>query len=170
MAKRHSTMREGVTAGVLGASVIAVWFFIVDIIARHPLHTPQLLGSALFSILGPGGSRSATAEVITFTVVHYGIFIIVGLIATAVIHAAQREATVLAGAFILFVVFEIAFYGFVALLAHTLLRELAWYSVAVGNVFAAAAMGTYLWRRHPDLGESLSHSLSGKEDRGEAAD
>lgn len=162
METRHSTVREGVTAGVLGATVIAVWFFIVDIIARHPLHTPEVLGAALFSVLGPG-DHSAAVAVATYTVVHYAAFIVVGLIATAVIHAAHREPTVLAGAFILFVAFELAFYGFVALLAHTLLEELAWYSIAIGNVLAAIAMGAYLWRRHPSLGRNLSYSLSGRE-------
>ena len=164
MAQRHSTVLEGIIAGVLGATVVALWFFIVDLIARHPLHTPQLLGAALFSILGPG-SESAAWYVVTYTVVHYAVFIAVGLIATAVIHAAHRQPAVLAGAFILFVALELAFYAFVSLLAHTLLRELAWYSIAIGNLLAAAAMGTYLWRRHPGLGENFSYALSGKEHR-----
>src|SRR5690242_8426166 len=98
MAQRHSTVLEGIIAGVLGATVVAVWFFIVDLIARHPLHTPQLLGAALFSILGPG-SESAAWYVVTYTIVHYAVFIAVGLIATAVIHAAHRQPAVLAGAF-----------------------------------------------------------------------
>ena len=165
MAQRHSTVLEGIIAGVLGATVVALWFFIVDVIARHPLHKPQLLGAALFSILGPMGSESPAWYVVTYTVVHYALFIAVGLIATAVIHAAHRQPAVLAGAFILFVALELAFYVFVSLLAHTLLRELAWYSVAIGNLLAAIAMGTYLWRRHPGLRENLSHALSGEEHR-----
>lgn len=165
MEKRHRTAREGVVAGVLGGTFVAAWFFIVDIVARHPFHTPRLLGAALFSLLGPLGSESPTLYVVAYTVVHYALFIAAGLIATAVVHAAHREPTILAAAFILFVVLELAFYGFVSLLAHTLLQELAWYSVAIGNVLAAAAMGTYLWRRHPALAEDFSYSLSGKEGR-----
>jgi len=163
MTKPHSTLREGTFAGVLGATVVAVWFLIVDVIAGQPLHTPRALGTALFSILGPLGFESPSVYVIAYTVVHYVLFILAGLIATAVIHASQREPTVLAGAFVLFIVLEIAFYGFVSLLANTLLRELAWYNVAIGNLLAAVVMGTYLWRRHPALGANLSYSLSGKE-------
>lgn len=165
MSERHRTSVEGAIAGVLGATVVALWFFIVDVIARHPFHTPQRLGAALFSILGPTGSESAAWYVVTYTVVHYALFIGVGLIATAVIHAAHRQPAVLAGAFILFIALELAFYIFVSLLAHTLMQELAWYSVAIGNVLAAVAMGSYLWRRHPGLRENFSHALSGKEHR-----
>src|SRR5918911_338196 len=165
MAKPHSTLREGTIAGALGATVVAIWFLIVDVIAAHPLYTPRALGAALFSVLGPLGVESPTLYVVAYTVVHYIVFIVAGLLATAVIHAAQREPTVLAGAFVLFIVFELAFYGFVSLLANTLLRELAWYNVAIGNLLAAGVMGTYLWRRHPALGANLSYSLSGKERR-----
>jgi len=163
MDRTHNTLREGTIAGALGATAVAVWFLIVDVIAGHPLHTPQVLGAALFSILGPIGGESATAHVIAYTIVHYVLFVLAGLIVTAVIHASQREPTVLAGAFILFIVFELAFYGFVSLLANTLLRDLAWYNVALGNLLAALVMGAYLWRRHPGLRKDLSYSLSGKE-------
>lgn len=159
----HSTLREGTIAGVLGATVVAVWFLIVDVVAGHPLHTPEVLGAALFSILGPIGAESATVHVVAYTIVHYLLFVAAGLVVTAVIHTSQREPTVLAGAFVLFIVFELAFYGFVSLLAYTLLRDLAWYNVAIGNLLAAAVMGAYLWRRHPALGKDLSYSLSGKE-------
>lgn len=165
MTKNHSTLREGTIVGALGATAVAVWFLIIDAIAAHPLHTPRALGAALFSVLGPLGLESPTLYVVAYTVVHYILFIVAGLIATAVIHASQREPTVLAGAFVLFVVLELAFYGFVSLLANTLLQELAWYNVALGNLLAAVVMGAYLWRRHPALGKNLSYSLSGKEQR-----
>ena len=36
----HSIVREGVIAGFLGATAVAVWFFVVDLIAGHALvHT-----------------------------------------------------------------------------------------------------------------------------------
>ena len=165
MTKPHSTVREGTFAGVLGATVVAVWFLIVDVIAAHPLHTPLELGAALFSILGPLGTEPPTWYIVAYTIVHYGLFILAGVIATALIHASQREPSVLAGAFVLFIVLELAFYGFVSLLANTVLQELAWYNVAIGNLLAAIVIGTYLWRRHPMLGKNLSYSLSGKERR-----
>jgi len=165
MTKPHSTVREGTFAGGLGATVVAIWFLIVDVIAAHPLHTPLELGAALFSILGPLGMEPPLLYVVAYTIVHYALFILAGVVATALIHASQREPSVLAGAFVLFIVLELAFHGFVSLLANTVLRELAWYNVAIGNLLAAIVMGTYLWRRHPMLGKNLSYSLSGKERR-----
>ena len=40
---------EGMIAGVIGASVIALWFFVLDIIQGRPFHTPTVLGTALFA-------------------------------------------------------------------------------------------------------------------------
>ena len=39
---------EGIRAGLVGASIIALWFLIVDTIAGRPLYTPTVLGAALF--------------------------------------------------------------------------------------------------------------------------
>ena len=36
----HPLLREGVVAGVLGATAIAVWFLFVDLISGRPLSTP----------------------------------------------------------------------------------------------------------------------------------
>jgi divalent metal cation (Fe/Co/Zn/Cd) transporter len=86
------------------------------------------------------------------------------MLLTAVVHHAEVESSVLAGALILFVAFEIGFYGFTALLSqHELLGDLAWYQIGIGNLLAAGAMGTYLWRRHPELSQEFVHALGGSE-------
>ena len=46
-------VREGIIAGFIGATVIAVWFFFIDIIVGEPLFTPTTLGRGLLSIFGP---------------------------------------------------------------------------------------------------------------------
>ena len=74
-------MREGVIAGVIGATVIAVWFFFVDIIASHALFTPTTLGRGLLSIFGPVPSgQSDVTLVIIYTLFHYAAFILIGLV------------------------------------------------------------------------------------------
>ena len=45
--------QEGIIAGTLGAATIALWFLVLDILAGHPLYTPNVLGIALFK--GRGG-------------------------------------------------------------------------------------------------------------------
>lgn len=160
----RSIARDGITAGVIGATAVAVWFLIVDTIAGHPLHTPLVLGTALFRVLGPLGSEGSAVHILAYTVFHYAAFIVVGIIAASIIHWADREPTVLAGLLILFVAFELGFYGLTALLAEFLpLGELAWYQVAAGNLIAAVLMGTYLWRTNPALREHFVEALDGRE-------
>ena len=162
--KGRSIARDGITAGIIGATAVAIWFLIVDTIAGHPLHTPRILGTALFSVLGPLGNEGPAVHIAAYTVFHYVAFIVVGLIAAAIIHWADREPTVLAGLLILFVAFELGFYGLTALLAEYLpLGDLAWYQVAAGNLIAAVLMGTYLWRTHPALGRQFAEALDGRE-------
>src|SRR3990170_227162 len=39
---------EGIIAGLIGAATIAIWFLILDVLDGRPLHTPTVLGTALF--------------------------------------------------------------------------------------------------------------------------
>jgi hypothetical protein len=160
----HSTVREGVIAGVLGATVVAVWFLGVDVIAGHPLRTPELLGRALISVLGPLGAEGPFTYVAAYTVFHYGVFILVGTLAALAIHWSEREPSVLAGFAILFVVAEIGFYGLVGFLSEPgILGGIAWYQVLIGNLLSAAVMGGYLWSEHPRLAGDFDRALSGRE-------
>ena len=159
----HSAVREGVIAGALGATVVAVWFLGVDVIAGHPLRTPELLGRALVSVLGPLGSEGAFVYIAAYTVFHYVAFAVIGTLAAIAIHWSESEPTVLAGFAILFVVAEIGFYGMVGFLSQPgILGGIAWYQVLIGNLLAAAVMGGYLWRTHPRLGRDFDRALSGR--------
>ena len=164
--KRHTILRDGLIAGLLGATAVALWFFIVDLIAGRPFFTPVGLGRGLFSIFGQGRGDSAVLLVIGYTIFHYLAFILVGLIAALIVHVAEREPSILAGALILFVAIEIGFYAMSSALAHSpFFGTLSWIQVSVGNLVAALVMGTYLWRTHPELKDELDFALSGRESR-----
>ena len=161
---RHSAVREGIIAGVLGATSVALWFLIVDTISGRPFYTPTVLGEGVLGIFGPAGSEGAFTHVLVYTLFHYAAFCAVGILVTFIIHHAEIEPAVLAGLLILFVAFETGFYGLTALLSQSdLLGNLAWYQIAIGNLLAAGAMGTYLWRAHPALRSEFSHALGGTE-------
>jgi hypothetical protein len=136
-----------------------VWFFVVDLIAGQPLFTPTTLGHALLTVLKPTPVWAPPmAIVISYTVFHYLAFIMIGIAAAVVAGWANAEPGVLFGFLILAVAFEVGFYGLVAVLQLvTPLGPLAWYQVMIGNLIAAAAMGTYLWRVHPMLRDQLTH-------------
>jgi hypothetical protein len=159
----HSILREGATAGVIGATAVAVWFFVVDLVAGRPLFTPQVLGEGLLSVFGRS-PETAAVNVIAYTIFHYASFILVGIIAVVLVHAGERMPSVLAGSLILFVAIELGFYGLVALLEETVLGNFAWYQILAGNVLAAALMGFYLWRAHPALRQGLVKALEGTTD------
>jgi hypothetical protein len=159
----HSVVREGLIAGFLGATAVAVWFFVIDLIGGRPLFTPGTLGEGLLSVFGRS-PESPAMNVIAYTIFHYAAFTLVGILAVILVHAGERLPSVLAGSMILFVAFELGFYGLVALLRETVLGNFAWYQILAGNLLAAALMGTYLWRAHPALREGLVRALDGTAD------
>lgn len=154
-------VREGVIAGLIGASVIAIWFFFVDLIMGQALFTPTTLGRAMIRIFGPiPADQSPLLLIAAYTLLHFGAFIILGLIAAMIVNVANREPSILLGFVVLFAAIEVGFYAFVGLLQQaTPLGSLAWYNVMIGNVLAAAAMGTYLLRAHPVLREQFRHAI-----------
>jgi hypothetical protein len=161
--QRHSIVREGLIAGAIGATAVAVWFFVVDLIGGRPLFTPTVLGEGLLSVFG-STPETNTVNVIAYTIFHYAAFALVGIIAAVLVHAGERRPSVLAGSMILFVAIELGFYGMVALLQETVLGNFAWYQILAGNLLAAVLMGTYLWRAHPALRENLVQALEGTAD------
>jgi putative oxidoreductase len=158
----HPLLHDGVIAGLIGASVIAVWFLIVDVVSGRPFFTPATLGHALLDVLGKHSAQddSTLVHVMAYTVFHFAAFMVVGLVASLIVFLARYEPSILFGFVVLFVAFEVGFYAFVGLLHQaTPLREFAWYQVLIGNLLAAGAMGFYFWRTHKELGEEFKHSL-----------
>lgn len=162
---RNGILREGSMAGVLGATSVAAWFFIIDVVMRHPFQTPIELGRGFFTLFGQTtNGNTDLLVVIGYTVFHYLAFIVAGLVGAAVANWADRQPTVMAGALILFVMFEAGFYGLTSAFSDVpVFGVLAWYDVAVGNLIAALTMGAYMWRAHPRLAANLIYALEGKE-------
>ena len=147
--------QEGVAAGTLGAVTIAVWFLILDLIKGRLLFTPTVLGTALFRGLGevpsPESFTVSVDTVVGFTFVHWLVFAVVGLIASRLLGLAERNANIGFGILLLFVVFEFGFLGGATLFAEPVLHALTWPTILIGNLLAAAVMGLYFWRRHPQM-------------------
>ncbi len=163
---RHTITRDGIVAGVLGATAVALWFLGIDSLYATPFATPAALGRGLLRLFGPPGSEGVAIYVLAYTIFHYVAFILAGLLVSIVVHWAQSSPTVLAGALILFVVFEIGFYGISSALQESpFLGALGWGAVATGNLIAAIVMGAYMWRTHPELKSELTWALSGGERR-----
>jgi hypothetical protein len=158
----HNTIREGILAGCLSATVIAVWLFVVDYLAGHPLLTPTVLGRGLVGVFGLRMGDTAMNYITAYTVFHYGMFALIGVLVAKIVHAARRTPAVLAGFLIIFIAFELGFYGLTAMLSVTTeLRGLAWYQLMAANLVASLVMLYFMWIRHPELKGELHNALEG---------
>lgn len=163
--RRHQIIREGLISGLIGAGSVALWFFIFDVFQDRPFFTPAALGSALF--LGARGADQVEvtgAIVIGYTILHLTAFLFVGIIAAALLRAAERHPPVLLGIVLLFVTFEVFFFGLIVIVASWLLDALAEWTILVANLVAAVGMGIYLVHRHPTLRHEFNRPLE-DEDR-----
>lgn len=156
--REHDVLREGLVVGLIGAGVVAVWFLALDTVMGRLFFTPAALGSVIFHDATTAAAVHVDAlTILGYTALHLGAFLVVGLIAAAIVaYAEDRHAYVLLGAVLLFVTFETFFIGILTLLAQWLLELIPWWSILVANILAAAAMGSYLWRMHPKLARAVT--------------
>ena len=153
---RRSVLREGIVAGLIGATVVAVWFLLFDFARGVPFFTPTLLGSALFyGVCTPVGLQVAVGPVIGYTIIHGLAFVAFGVIAASVMSVSEREPAVFVAFVILFACFEVFVLGVVGALGKSMLGALVWWAILVGNLLASVAMLWYLAREHPGLPRTL---------------
>ncbi|MEO8194549.1 MAG: hypothetical protein ABI681_11925 [Gemmatimonadales bacterium] len=166
MAERHSTIREGVYAGFIGATAIAVWFAVIDIVSGMPFQTPSILGAGLISVLGkpPMMPDTVAFGVFLYTLFHYAAFSLVGIIIVTIVHQSARTPAVLAGFLIAFVAFELGAIGLTTLFTESRLGGMAWYQIFLANLLAAGLMFWFMWRRHPGLRGDIDRALGGTDD------
>ena len=147
--------QEGMRAGTWGAATMSLWFLFLDVLVGHPLSTPHVLGTALFTggggLVPPAHVEFSLGIVIAFTGLHWLAFALIGGLASRLLGLAEHNPNLGFGVLLLFVLFEGGFLGGTLMFAEPVLHALAWPSVLVGNLFAAMAMGGYLWRRHSSM-------------------
>jgi len=131
MPHRHSSIREGVQLGLIVATSIWAWLALVDAAAGEPFRT--------FTVLG---------GVVPFTILHYLLCLVYGVIAVSAVHRAAREPSLLIAAAFVFFIVEFAFAMLTALLAQVGLGELAWIRILGGNLVGAALTFVLLSRKH----------------------
>jgi hypothetical protein len=146
---------EGISAGLIGAATIALWFFVLDLFNDRPFYTPNILGNALFG-RGVDIEQMHTLPisvemVVMYTWVHALAFCVIGGVASRLLAWAERDVNLGFGILLFLVIFEFGFVGLAFLFAEPILHALTWPAVLMGNLLAAAAMGLYFWRHHLNL-------------------
>jgi hypothetical protein len=153
-------LRETLIAGLIGAGVVALWFLVVDVVRGQVWFTPAALGSALFFGARQLAEVQVTpAVIIGYTLVHIAAFLAIAFFAVQVMRAAEFEPRAWLGVVLLFVVMEVFALGMLAILASWLLEAMPLWMVAIANVLAALAMGTFLWKAHPMMREDLRFNV-----------
>jgi hypothetical protein len=149
-------VREGIVAGFFGGAVVAVWFLLYDAVRLRPLHTPALLGAAILQGLRDPALLIPRLDVVVgYSVFHFAVFALFGIVVATCLYAAEREPRILLGLFILFLCFQVFFFGFLQALDVHLAGALPWWNVAIGNLLASVAMVTYFFLSHRSLGARL---------------
>ncbi len=142
----------GIEAGLLGASVVAVFFLVVDLLAGRPFWTPYLLGAVLFrGHLPAAGTEPEPLLWLAYTGVHVTVFI--GFAVPAAFWALARlpssrgpgRTSLLALA--LFLGFEGVFLTLAQLFASGLIGILGVARVTAANALAAIAMASFVFAR-----------------------
>jgi predicted ferric reductase len=165
MAKyRHSTIREGVAAGAMGGAAVALWFLLLDVVIQgRPFFTPNMLGQLVFQ-RGAGDIGALSPGLIgAYSALHFGMFALFGIVVTELVHLAVQYHIWRFALLVVLMVFEVFFVGFSFMLFTGTDGVFHWWAVLLGNTLALAAMGTYLFRTHPDLGHMLATETLGGE-------
>jgi hypothetical protein len=158
----RSVLREGIVAGVIGAAVVAIWFFVFDLLRGRPFLTPTLLGSfVFFGVNTPAGVEPAVGPILGYTILHGLAFVAFGVVAATMMAMSEREPSLFIAFVILFAAFEVFFFGVLSIVGRAMQAALVWWAVLIGNLLASIAMLWFFFRAHRALPRSLIGSWGG---------
>ena len=120
---------RGMVAGFVAAVVFAVCFLLVDVVQSRPFRTPVYMSELLLS----GRALPLAVKVALFTILHFAAFGLAGVVAAALLAAAEIKPNIGLGLVYGFVLFDVVFYGSVVLLGVDILRALGWPPGLLGN-------------------------------------
>jgi hypothetical protein len=102
--------------------------------------------------------------VLSYTLVHLGAFILLGIVGAVLVAGAERDPMFFFLLVVLYLGFEMLFFAVILVLARWVFDHLAGWAVAVANLCAAAAMLAYYFTQHRELGRRVSRALAGAAD------
>jgi len=163
--REHSITREGTATGVVGAALVAIWYFVCDVIAGSPFRTPSLLGQMVFQRdFASPFPHMIPEELAGVTVMHVLVFVLAGIALTFLIHLSTREPSWRMGVWIGLVVAFGLFAGMTFMLTTASGKPLPLWSVLGGTLVGLVGMAWYLWRRHPRFERSFQEAPLGSEE------
>ena len=156
-------LREGITVGLIGAAIVMLWFFIVDLAAGVPLRTPALLGAALFDGVRYTDAVTPTARlVVSYTALHLAGFVALGVGVAGLFVLAEREKRVLAFIFLLGCCLAVVFLALVYGLSQWLGQAMTPTVFLAGHLLGFLAMVGALAYFHGRLMRKMPEALDGE--------
>jgi hypothetical protein len=167
-----SLLGRGAIAGILAAATLVLWFLAVDLAEGQLFRTPAFLSRVL---LGVGADGLGALGIALYTVVHFAVFMVVGVVTAWLARRLEVVPGALLGIVLGFALFELLFYGSLLSTGINVVYELGWPLVLVGNIIAGLVLFATLaaldgvefldWRatlaHHPTVREGLIAGLVG---------
>lgn len=142
----RSALVRGAIGGVLAATAVALFFLVADVLRGELLETPAFLASVL---LGRDEVERGLPLLAVYTVLHYAVFVVVGISLAWVLDRARVPATLFLGLVLGFLLFDIVFYASIGLTGVDVARTLGWPTFLAGNLVAGLVLVLYLGRTGP---------------------
>jgi len=141
--RRSTTVVDGAVGGIIAGAVVAVWFFVLDLAIGQPFHTPRVLAAAF---LGHEASLLPARLVTVYTLLHLGVFAILGMGGAILMRVTGEVPRVLTGALFGIGALSATHYGGLLLLGVPVLTLLPPLQVLAATVAGGIAMMFYLHR------------------------
>lgn len=150
--QHHSTVREGLVTGLIGALIVAAWYFAVDLGRGEVLYTPNVMGQVFVQGDTVPTVRTVTSEaVVQYSLLHFGVFLLLGLALAGLTHLAVRNSALRMAVWLGVVISFVFFQGLIYMLFWLTDQAFPLWTAFVAGLLGIGSMGLYLWRRHPGL-------------------
>jgi hypothetical protein len=168
MQRLSPTVTRGAIAGFLGATVLALWFLVIDLLQNQPFHTPLFVASALAGLERVDMSVGLLSM---YTALHFATFIVLGVALNWALEKTGTAPHFLLGLVLAFLLFDLVFYVGVIVTGVNVVSSLGWPQVLVGNLIAGVTLMGYLnitgpgvrlsWRQLLEEHQTIKEGLIG---------
>ncbi len=155
-------IKDGISAGLLGASVVALFFIFTNVLAGHPpLQTPAVLGALVFE--GPdalsNGIGGTWGHIAGYSALHFGAFIVLGLGMKALANFIAKIPAMGGFAILMLAIVEIPIIVLALTVGAKLALTLHVVEILAANILATVTMVGYFFARSEILHMTFSKGL-----------
>ena len=133
----------GVVGGIIAGAVVALWFLVFDLMSGGIFSTPSNLASL---VVGQALGEPTATLVVFYTILHFGVFAVLGAIAAWLLSTLNVQPGLLVGALFGIAVLSAMYYGGLLVSGANLMAILPAEQVLVVNILGGMALMAYLHR------------------------